>query len=327
MIPNLASKANFIRKLLLTTIGIAAIGGFLLFGLPNIPQARAQSPQAAGAQAGETASAQSTRTTGTPSPSFEVASIKPNRSGDMFIRIMFQPGRFTANGVTTKHLITMAYNVKDFQVSGGPGWINSERYDIEAKEPDSIAEELPKLPPDQREEQSRLMIQALLADRFKLKLSHTTKELPVYALVIAKTGPKLQEAKPDDNYPTGMKGPDGRAHPGMMRMSPGELTGQGIGVKFLVRLLSQQVGRDVLDQTGLKGNYDFTLKWTPEPGEGMMLGGAEGGNPPPESAPPPESSGPSIFTAIQEQLGLKLEPAKGPVEVLVIDHVEKPSEN
>ena len=327
MIPNLANKANFIGRLLLTTIGIAAVGGFLLFSLPSIPQARAQSPQAGGEQPPATASAQSTQTTGEPSPSFEVTSIKPNRSGDMFIRIMFQPGRFTANGVTTKHLITMAYNVKDFQVAGGPGWINSERYDIEAKEPDSIAEELPKLPPDQREEQSRLMIQALLADRFKLKLSHTTKELPAYALVVAKNGPKLQQARPGDTYPKGIKGPDGVGHAGVMRMGPGELTGQGIAIKFLARLLSEQLGRDVLDQTGLKGNYDLTLKWTPEPGEGMMLRGPEGGNPGPESAPPPESSGPSIFTAIQEQLGLKLEPTKAPAEVLVIDHVEKPSEN
>jgi uncharacterized protein (TIGR03435 family) len=311
----------------LAALGIAAMIGLAVSALLGVTQAGAQSPQTAGAQAGETTSAQSTQTTGAPSPSFEVASIKPNRSGDMFIRIMSQPGRFTANGVTTKHLITMAYNVRDFQVSGGPGWINSERYDIEAKVPDSIAEELPKLPPDQREEKSRLMIQSLLADRFELKLSHTTKELPAYALVIAKTGPKLHEAKPDDNYPTGIKGPDGRAHPGVMRMSPGELTGQGIAIKFLVRLLSEQLGRGVLDQTGLKGNYDFTLKWTPEPGEGMMLGGPEGANPGPESAPPPESSGPSIFTAIQEQLGLKLEPTKAPAEVLVIDHVEKPSEN
>jgi len=311
MTQRLANKLSLGRKTLLATFGIAAVAGPVLFGLLNAPQAHAQS----------------TQTTATPSPSFEVASIKPNRSGDMFIRIMFQPGRYTANGVTTKHLITMAYNVKDFQVSGGPSWINSERYDIEAKEPDSIAEELPKLPPDQREEQSRLMLQSLLADRFKLKLSHTTKELPVYALVIAKNGPKLQEAKPGDNYPNGIKGPDGRAHPGVMRMGPGELTGQGIAIKFLVRLLSQQVGRDVLDQTGLKGNYDLTLKWTPGPGEGMMLRGPEGANPGPESPPPPDSSGPSLFTAIQEQLGLKLESTKGPVEVLVVDHVEKPSEN
>ena len=97
-------------------------------------------------------------------------------------------------------------------------------------------------------------------------MSHGTKELPVYALVVAKNGPKLQEAKPGDTYPNGIKGPDGRAlgHGGMMRMGPGQLTGQGVPMTFLVQQLSQQLGRTVLDQTGLKGNYDFTLKWTPD---------------------------------------------------------------
>ena len=112
-----------------------------------------------------------------------------------------------------------------------------------------------------------------------------------------------------------------------MRMGPGEITGQGVAPSFLATVLSQQLGRQVLDQTGLKGNYDLTLKWTPEQGEGMMLGGPGGGGPPPESAPAPDTSGPSIFTAIQEQLGLKLEPTKAPAEVLVVDHVERPSEN
>jgi uncharacterized protein (TIGR03435 family) len=171
------------------------------------------------------------------------------------------------------------------------------------------------------------MIQSLLADRFKLKLIHETKELPAYALVVAKNGPKLHEAKPDDTYPNGIKGPDGQGHPQMMRMGPGELTGQGLSMASLVHLLSQQLGRNVLDHTGLKDKYDFTLKWAPEPGEGMMLRGPEGGNPGAESAPPAESSGPSIFTAIQEQMGLKLESTKAPAEVLVIDHVERPSEN
>jgi uncharacterized protein (TIGR03435 family) len=124
-----------------------------------------------------------------------------------------------------------------------------------------------------------------------------------------------------------MKGPDGVGHAGMMRMGPGQLAGQGTPMESLARLLSEQLGRTVLDQTGLKGNYDFTLQWTPEQGEAMMLKGPEGGKPGTDNAAPPESSGPSIFTAIQEQLGLKLESTKGPVEILVIDHVEKPSEN
>jgi uncharacterized protein (TIGR03435 family) len=112
----------------------------------------------------------------------------------------------------------------------------------------------------------------------------------------------------------------------MMRMGRGEITGQSVPLSFLASVLSQQLGRTVLDQTGLKGNYDVALKWTPEPGEGMMLG-APGGGPPPDGAPPPDVSGPSVFTALQEQLGLKLEPTKAPAEVLTIDHVERPSEN
>jgi uncharacterized protein (TIGR03435 family) len=298
---------NHLRQLTL----FAIVAAPPVFGLMNAPRVRAQSPQ----------------TTGAPLPSFEVASIKPNRSGDMRFFISMAPGRFTATGATTKFLIEDAYDVKDFQVSGGPSWINSERYDIEAKEPDSVVEELPKLPPEQRRKVLRSMVQSLLADRFKLKLTRGTKEMPVYALVVAKNGPKLQEAKPVDTQADAPSGPGGHPHLPMMRMSPGELTGQGVALSFLASALSQQLGRTVLDQTGLKGNYDFTLKWTPEQGEGMMLGGPGGGGPPPDSAPPPDTSGPSIFTAIQEQLGLKLETTKGPVEVLVIDHVEKPSEN
>jgi uncharacterized protein (TIGR03435 family) len=174
-------------------------------------------------------------------------------------------------------------------------------------------------------------MQALLADRLKLKLSHDSKELPVYALVVAKNGPKLQEAKPGDTYPNGIKAPDGKpaGGAGMMRMGPGQLTGQGLPMESLAQLLSEQLGRTVLDKTGLKGKYDFTMTWTPDPNEGMMrMGPGPGpGGPPNNDAALPDSSGPSLFTAIQEQLGLKLDSTKGPVDILVVDHVEKPSEN
>jgi uncharacterized protein (TIGR03435 family) len=311
MTERMANKLSFGRKLLLAAAGIAAVAGPVVFGLLNIPQVRAQS----------------TQTTGAPLPSFEVASIKPNRSQEDRFFISMAPGRFTATGATTKFLIEEAYNVKDFQVSGGPSWINSERYDIDAKEEDSLVEELQKLPPDQRAEQIRLRVQSLLADRFKLTFHREAKELPVYALVVAKNGPKIQEAKPGDSYPNGVKGLDGRAHGGLMRMGRGQLTGQAIPLASLAMMLSQQLGRTVLDKTGLKGKYDFTLQWTPDQTQGAMLMGPEGGRPATDNPPPPESSGPSIFTAIQEQLGLKLESQKGPVEILVIDHVEKPSEN
>ena len=273
--------------------------------------------------------AQTPPTVGTPSPSFEVASIKPNRSADLGRRIMFLPGRLNATGITVKFLISMAYGVKEFQVSGGPGWIDSQRYDIDAKQEDSQTEEENKLPPDQMREHNQLMIQALLADRFKLQVSHTTKELPVYALVVAKNGPKLPQAKPGDTYPNGIKGPDGVAHAGMfmMRRGGGELTGQGVPLANLVMMLSQQLGRTVLDQTGLKGNYDIHLKWTPDESQAAMFSGPAGPKPPADTPAPPETSGPSIFTALQEQLGLKLDSTKGPVEIIVIDHVEQPSEN
>src|SRR5208282_231631 len=205
----------------------------------------------------------------------------------------------------------------------------SDRFDIDAKEPDAFAEQLAKLPPDQRRGKLGLLIQSLLADRFALKVSHTSKELPIYALVVAKGGPKVPEAKPGDTYPNGIKRPDGRpvGGAGMMTMGPGQLTGQGVPITFLVQQLSQQLGRTVLDQTGLKGIYDLTLKWTPDQSSGGMFQGPPGGGPAPDNAPPPDTSGPSIFTAVQEQLGLKLESTKGPVEILIIDHVAQPSEN
>jgi uncharacterized protein (TIGR03435 family) len=314
MIPKPAKKLSSAKRMLRLTAIRAAVTAFAVFSLLHVVQARAQSPA----------------TTGAPTPSFEVASIKPNRSADLDRRIMSLPGGYTATNVTIKFLIASAYHVKDFQVSGGPSWINSERYDIEAKMPDSLAEEMQKLPPSQRRAKIMgLLLQSLLADRFKLKVSHGTKELPVYALVVAKNGPKLQESKPNDTYPNGIKGPDGLGHAGMFRMSigGGEITAQGIPMASLVMMLSEQLGRTVLDQTGLKGNYDVALQWTPDPSEAVMLKGPEGGNPGPDSAPPSDSSGPSIFTAIQEQLGLRVESTKGPVDILVIDHVERPSEN
>lgn len=173
------------------------------------------------------------------------------------------------------------------------------------------------------------MIQSLLADRFKLKVSHSTRELPVYALVVAKTGPKLHDAKPGDTYPNGIKGPDGRpvGGAGMMRMRPGQLIGQGFSIASLAGLLSQQLGRTVMDQTGLKGNYDFTLQWTSDQRPVAMPAGPVGVSSGADGVPPSDSSGPSIFTALQEQLGLKLESTKGPVDIIVIDHIERPSEN
>jgi uncharacterized protein (TIGR03435 family) len=327
MIPNLEDGCSSAkRRMRLAAINVAAVTGLMVFAFFGSTRAVAQSPQTAEGQSPVTAGAPSAPMSTLPtSASFEVASIKPNHSGEVRFFVGWQPGRFNATGMTVKFLITLAYDVKDFQVSGGPSWVNSERYDIDAKEPDSIAQEMDKLPREQRQQLARSMLQSLLADRFQLKLTRGTKELPAYALVVAKNGPKLQEAKPVDTPPDAPSGPNGHPRGPMMRIGRGELNAQGVGLGFLASVLSQQLGRQVLDQTGLKGNYDLTLKWTPEQGEGMMMGGP--GGPPPDGAPPPDASGPSIFTALQEQLGLRLEATKAPAEALTIDHVERPSEN
>jgi uncharacterized protein (TIGR03435 family) len=325
----MADKLRSGKRPALATLGTAALAGILALGVFHATPTRGQSPTPAAAPSPSAPTAASPSTPAGAPLTFEVASIKPNHSPDMRIAIRFMSGRFSTTGSTVRQLITLAYNVRDFQVSGGPSWIGTDKYDIEAKESDALAEELQKIPPLDRRDKMAALVQSLLADRFALKVSHGSKELPVYALVVAKNGPKIQAAKPGDTYPNGMKTPDGRVlgHGGMMGMMSGQLTGQGVPIQFLVQDLSQRLGRTVLDQTGLKGNYDFTLKWTPEQGAPGMMGAPPGAGPGPDSPPPPYPTGPSIFTAVQEQLGLKLEPTKGPVEMIIIDHVEKPSEN
>lgn len=207
-------------------------------------------------------------------------------------------GRLVAKNVTVRFLIQQAYGVRDFQISGGPGWIGSERYDINAKAEGATTPE-----------QLKPLIQALLKDRFKMEMHRDTKELPMYALVVGKNGPKLQESA------GGGKG-------AMTRMGRGMINGQQMAMTMLATQLSQQLGRSVTDKTGLKGQYDIKLEWTPDESQGP--GPKEGGG---EAAAPIDSSGPSIFTALQDQLGLKLEGQKGPVEIIVIDRIEKATEN
>ena len=238
---------------------------------------------------------------------YTVASIKPNKSSDD--RFMLRPmpgGGLTATGVTLKMLMGFAYGVFAYQISGGPAWIGTERWDIEAKT-DGVQGRLPPA-------QSNALLRALIEDRFQLKARRESKEMPVYALLVAKNGPKL------------------KLHPAdSAERKPSEQLGGGSGIftdssmAGLAARLSMQLGRPVMDRTDLKGSYDFTLEWTPAPGEGS----AEAIGLPPRAEPPPpgESNGPSIFTALQDQLGLKLEPEKSPVDMIIIDHVERASEN
>jgi bla regulator protein blaR1 len=254
---------------------------------------------------------------------FEVASIKPSSSDDRRVAMMFQPGGgFRASGATLKMLLAEAYGVREFQISGGPSWISSERFDITAKAERSAASEttpdaLQQMTDAERktmQEQMAQRLQALFADRFQLVVHHERKEQKVYALVVGKNGSKLQQSQGG----AGMR-------QGMMRMGRGSVEGQGVGLEALIRAISGQLGRPVIDRTGLTGRYDIKLQWTPDPGQNATaLGGAL---PPGVEPPPSDPNGPSIFAALQEQLGLRLESEKAPVDLIVIDRVEKPSEN
>lgn len=227
-------------------------------------------------------------------PQFEVASFKPSPPNSIY-GIKYSPGgRFDAQGVPLHRLIEEAWTIRVFQIEGGPQWLGSDRYDIAAKAPGNATE--PQL---------RLMLRALLQDRFHLTLHTETREPGVYMLVIGKNGSKLAEAKDDDNA-------EHRVRIG----GPGRLGGFAATTAQLAETLSDvrlngrpMVDRPVLDRTGLTGQYNFLLQWTPDAGGATL----------------PE--GPSIFTAIEEQLGLQLKSGKGSVEYLIVDHAEKPTAN
>lgn len=246
-------------------------------------------------------------------PAFEVASIKPDKSGTQMVMFRITPDGLNATNTPLKMLIQQAYGVEENQVIGLPGGLSSERYDVEAKVDSVDVAKLHDLDPPQR----MRMLQPVLAERFQLKVHRETRNLPVYELFVAKSGPKFHEAKAGDTYANGIKGPDGHSGPGLMWLQDGRLTCQAVGMVELTRILSQRLGHNVVDKTGLTGKYDLAMEWPPEDRPGPMSDGGNAG----------DSSAPSIFTVIQEQLGLKLESHKAPVEVLVIDHVEAPSAN
>jgi uncharacterized protein (TIGR03435 family) len=248
---------------------------------------------------------------------FEVASVKPNKIGGNSTSISITPDGIRFQNTSLLLLLRTAYglsNTLDDKFLGLPSWAKTQKFDVEAKVSPADVDEFKKLTMTQRQP----MMQALLVDRFKLQAHRETKEEPVYLLVIGKGGSKLRESKPPED-----KG--GKEASGMMRGTRDQLEATSVPISQLVSSLTRAAGRTVLDKTELTGKYDFTLHWTPDEEGGAMLKPAESGQPANETAS--TSSGPSIFTAVQEQLGLKLEPGKGPVECLVIDHVEQPSEN
>lgn len=251
-------------------------------------------------------------------PTFDVVSVKPNKSASGGTRIMNTPDGYSTTNIPLSFIISNAYGIREDLISGLPGWADSAHYDITAKVAAADVPTLPKLTRDQRSG----MLKPLLADRFKLQAHVETKTLPVYELVVAKGGPKLHQAVPGDTYTNGPKVNGNPPRAGMMMMMPGKITGMAIPLDNLINILSRQLQRTILDKTGLHGNYDITLQWTPDQGEAASFPGGPDGR-----TLPADPSAPSIFTALEEQLGLKLNSTKGPVQTLVIDHIDPPTED
>jgi len=246
-------------------------------------------------------------------PAFDVASIKPSDPNELGGYARFPPGgRFEVHNAQLIFVIQQVYGLRDFQIVNAPKWIvdwNTARFDIEAK-----AEGTPN------EDQVREMAKALLADRFQLKVHMETRELPVYALIPAKGRTKLAVAK-DNGRPRGSGG--------IASMLKGWIQGTNVAMPAFIRVLSGLVDRPVVDKTNFSDAFDFRLTWTPDsdPPSDLSCPASFAAFQEQRKLKPEAMSCPSIFTAVQDQLGLKLDPQKDPIEVLVIDHVERPSPN
>ena len=273
-------------------------------------------------------------------PSFEVASIRRNTSDVNEQFFQRQPGgRFTVRNMPLRALITFAYDLQGFQLQGGPDWITVDRFDIVAKaegDPEPVRIGSPGGDP------LRLMLRSLLAERFNLVMHEETQELPIFELVVARRdgtlGPQLQPASVDcdeqaasrraaersgQTPPAPLPPPNGPGTCGMTRQF-GRIAFGGMPLSLFASSLAGTVGRVVVDRTNLEGNWEFELTYAPDPGQ---LGVGPLAPPPGFEPPPVDQSLPSLFTALEEQLGLKLQASRGPVEVLVIDSVEEPDEN
>ncbi len=232
---------------------------------------------------------------------FEVTSVKPSSpTPPAFAGMRPMPGgqRYVAAWVPLRLMIRLVYRITDSQLIGGPAWLDTERWDVEAKaeKPATV-------------DQLHRMFQTLLADRFALKFHRETRTLPAYALIVDKGGSRMTVNPGPEPFDVPLK-PAGI----------GKLLGVHVTMEHLCWFLSQQLNRAVIDKTGLDRSYDFTLAWAQEP-----IGPQ--GPPPPGMEPPQPLDGPTLFTALKEQLGLRLEVQKGPVEVFVIDHAERPKAN
>jgi len=285
------------RKRFLRAAGLTAVSLSFMFGLIDTTQGHAQSQT-------------QTQTVAANLPKFEydVATIKPAKDPAGGWALQYDGDTLRGLNVPLLYVVKFAFGIyEDYRIVGAPKWLDSTTYDISAKIDAPTMEALKKLPKDQQNRALGQMLQDLLAERFQFAAHRETTELPVYFLVVGKNGPKLPDAKPDPDRPN-------NAHWGGPGFRDGIITttAHNMTTEDLANYLRGPMSRTVLDKTGLTGKYEFTLRYTPD------------------NAPQPVSAGadaPYLSTALQEQLGLKLESGKGPVEIIVIDHVERPSGN
>jgi uncharacterized protein (TIGR03435 family) len=261
-------------------------------------------------------------------PSFEVASIKPNHAIDPRIRFGVQPGgRLDIVGVPVINLIEAAYQLRILsRIIGAPSWTATDRFDVHAKAPEGTVAtpSMTGLPSP-----FHLMLRALLVERFRLKSHMEMREVPVLALTVAsndgRVGPRLTRSDLDCEHQvegerTAIKKPNGPLPPCGVFWGQARMAAAGRSMTYLASMIETQLDRKVVDKTGLAGNFSFVVTWTPDQFRGSASVPLAKG----ETLDP---NGPSLMTALREQLGLKLESTKGPVEVLVIDHVERPTED
>jgi len=287
------------RRLLLTCVASATVLIPVAIGLLSAPGSAAQQIGRSIIDTGDL-------------PSFAVASIKPTDPHTAGLHLAFEPGgRLTASNLTLRFLIKIAYDLRDDQIGGGPAWLGEKRYDIQAKCDPPLLGDPRNLNDEKRRQfelQMKLRLRSLLADRFQLKLKEDTKEMLVYHLTVGRNGHKMKELFAP---PPGNQG---------LRMSNTHAEANYVDTDLVARFLGEQTHRLVLDKTGLTGKYAFKLDWAPDPP-------ADSGAPDAQPQLNNDLTGPSISTAVQEQLGLKLESHRGPAEFVIVDRAELPGEN
>jgi uncharacterized protein (TIGR03435 family) len=272
------------------------IACFLALAMLSTPGAKAPAQQATAATVIE------------PKPSFEVVSIKPSRPDDQDRNWDSQGDIVSIENYTLRRLIRTAYGLKsDSQVLGGPDWIASRGFDIQAKFGDAEMAKMQKMSNRERYREARLALQTLLADRFQLGVRPETRSIPVYALVVAKTGAKLALSAPQVDEDGKPKADQNHSLHG----GSGHLTAKAIAMTGFADWFTNlpECDRVVVDRTGLAGEYDFKLDWTEDSGQGVA----------------PDAPLPGLFTALREQLGLELKPDKAPIDVVIVESASKPA--